>query len=105
MIADSSKPNKLRNVYAIRSSQSRSVKSTAYKIKGPSSPEMTDSTKYLYDCLLLQNNKAFVFVHILYSVSCVLLFHTGKCKSTGAGCNELVQSKLRTGVRLKWRKR
>ena len=31
--------------------------------------------------------------------------HTGKCKSTGAGCNELVQSKLRTGVRLKWRKR
>ena len=31
--------------------------------------------------------------------------HTGKCKSTGAGCNELVQSKLRTGVRLKWRKK
>ena len=31
--------------------------------------------------------------------------HTGKCKSTGAGCNALVQSKLRTGVRLKWRKR
>ena len=24
--------------------------------------------------------------------------------STGAGCNELVKSKLRTGVRLKWRK-
>ena len=34
-----------------------------------------------------------------------LLHHTGKCKSTGAGCNELVRSKLRTGVRLKWRKR
>ena len=31
--------------------------------------------------------------------------HTGKCKSTGAGCNELVKSKLRTKVRLKWRKR
>ena len=35
----------------------------------------------------------------------VAIDHTGKCKSTGAGCNELVQSKLRTGVRLKWRKR
>ena len=35
----------------------------------------------------------------------VHLHHTGKCKSTGAGCNELVPSKLRTGVRLKWRKR
>ena len=31
--------------------------------------------------------------------------HTGKCKSTGASCNALVQIKLRTGVRLKWRKR
>ena len=46
------------------------------------------------------------------SVDCMGVFrnenqqlHTGKCKSTGAGCNELVQSKLRNGVRLKWRKR
>ena len=31
--------------------------------------------------------------------------HTGKCKSTGASCNALVQIKLRSGVRLKWRKR
>ena len=27
---------------------------------------------------------------------CRLDFHTGKCKSTGAGCNELVQTELRT---------
>ena len=35
----------------------------------------------------------------------IIHVHTGKCKSTGAGCNALVQSKLRTRVRLKWRKR
>ena len=38
-------------------------------------------------------------------IDSVQVYHTGKCKSTGASCNALVQIKLRTGVRLKWRKR
>ena len=37
---------------------------------------------------------------VLYRISKVPSYHTGKWKSTGAGCNALVQTKLRTGVRL-----
>ena len=42
---------------------------------------------------------------ILYCCNSNRNHHTGKCKSTGASCNALVKIKLRTGVRLKWRKR
>ena len=51
--------------------------------------------------IIMQNNYILKYVNNKY----MPYIHTGKCKSTVAGCNELVQSKLRTGIRLKWRKR
>ena len=66
-------------------------------------------TSIHYDCLIkgFYSNYYRIFDNLngVSGVFTYRLYHTGKCKSTGAGCNELVQSKLRTGVRLKWRKR
>ena len=45
------------------------------------------------------DQKSRCYIHVGIAIR-KLAHHTRKCKRTGAGCNEMVQSKLRTGVRL-----